>query len=139
MNTGPSSLGDKITLVIDDTRFVLNTSLFTAHPDTMLGMQIPVLRIWDLRSGDFLNPGSGMDKKLGFGSGMNNPDHISESLKKIIFWVKIHKFFDADPRSGIYKIRIRDPGWKKFRSRIQDKRPQHWQIQRFILVSCKFL
>lgn len=34
---GSSSSGDKITLVIDDTRFVLNTSLFTAHPDTMLG------------------------------------------------------------------------------------------------------
>jgi hypothetical protein len=48
LNPGPvSSLGDKITLVIDDTRFVLNTSLFTAHPDTMLGMQIPVLRIRD--------------------------------------------------------------------------------------------
>jgi hypothetical protein len=32
---------------------------------------------------------------------MNNPDHISERLETI-FWVKIHKFFDADP------------GWKKF-------------------------
>jgi hypothetical protein len=27
---------------------------------------------------------------------MNNPDHISESLKTI-FWVKILQFFDADP------------------------------------------
>jgi hypothetical protein len=36
---------------------------------------------------------------------MNNPDHISESLESI-FWVKILKFFDADP------------GWKKFRSKI---------------------
>ncbi len=61
LNPGPaSSLGDKITLVIDDTRFVLNTSLFTAHPDTMLGMQISVLRIRDLRSGAFLNPASGI-------------------------------------------------------------------------------
>jgi hypothetical protein len=62
LNPGPASLGDKITLVIDDTRFVLNTSLFTAHPDTMLGMQIPVLRIWirDPGSGVFLNPGSGI-------------------------------------------------------------------------------
>jgi hypothetical protein len=34
------------------------------------------------------------------GSGMNNLDHISESLERI-FWVKILKFFDADP------------GWKK--------------------------
>jgi hypothetical protein len=38
---------------------------------------------------------------------MNNPDHISESLETI-FWVKILKFFDADP------------GCKKFRSEIQD-------------------
>jgi hypothetical protein len=27
----------------------------------------------------FLTPGSGMGKKSGSGSGMNNPDHISES------------------------------------------------------------
>jgi hypothetical protein len=38
---------------------------------------------------------------------MNNPDHISESLETI-FWVKILKFFDADPGSGMEKIRIRD-------------------------------
>jgi hypothetical protein len=40
---------------------------------------------------------------------MNNTDHISESLETI-FWVKILKFFDADPGSGKEKIRIRDPG-----------------------------
>jgi hypothetical protein len=39
---------------------------------------------------------------------MNNPDHISESLETI-FWVKILKFFDAVPGSGMEKrIRIRD-------------------------------
>jgi hypothetical protein len=38
---------------------------------------------------------------------MNNPDHISESLESI-FWVKILKFFDADPGFGMEKIRIRD-------------------------------
>jgi hypothetical protein len=43
----------------------------------------------------------------GSGSGMNNPDHISEILETI-FWVKILKFFDADPGSGMEKIRIRD-------------------------------
>ncbi len=32
-----------------------------------------------------LDPGSGMGKKSGSGSGMNNPDQVSESLK-IIFW-----------------------------------------------------
>jgi hypothetical protein len=41
---------------------------------------------------------------------MNNPDHISESLETI-FWVKILKFFVADP------------GWKKFGSVIWDKHP----------------
>jgi hypothetical protein len=46
-----------------------------------------------------------MGKKSG--SGMNNPDHISESLETI-FWVKILKFFDADPGSGMEKNRIRD-------------------------------
>ncbi len=41
---------------------------------------------------------------------MNNPDHISESLETIFFWVKIPviKFFDADP------------GWKKFGSGFRD-------------------
>jgi hypothetical protein len=38
---------------------------------------------------------------------MNNPDHISES-SETIFWVKIPKFFDADPGSRMEKIRIRD-------------------------------
>jgi hypothetical protein len=41
------------------------------------------------------------------GSGMNNPDHISESLETI-FWVKILKFIDADPGTWMEKIRIRD-------------------------------
>ncbi len=35
----------------------------------------------DTGSGAFLTPGSGMGKKSGSGAGMNNPDHISESLK----------------------------------------------------------
>ncbi len=52
----------------------------------------------------FFTPGSGMGKKSGSGNGMNNPDHISESLKTI-FWVKILKFFDANPGSGMEKIR----------------------------------
>jgi hypothetical protein len=45
------------------------------------------------------------DTDLGYGSGLNNPDHISESLETT-FGVKILKFFDADP----------DPGWKKIRN-----------------------
>jgi hypothetical protein len=42
------------------------------------------------------------------------------------FWVKILKFFDADPGSGMEKNRTRDPGWKKFRSGINIPDPQHW-------------
>jgi hypothetical protein len=38
---------------------------------------------------------------------MNNPDHISERLK-IIFWVRILKFFDVDPGSKMEKILTRD-------------------------------
>jgi hypothetical protein len=68
---------------------------------------LKVLRIRDPGSGAFLTPGSGMGKKSG--SGMNNPDHISESLETI-FWVKILKFFNEDPGSGMEKIQIRDPG-----------------------------
>jgi hypothetical protein len=51
-----------------------------------------------------------MDKKLGSGSGVNNPDHIFESFKKKLFGLKYLNFFDADP------------GWKKFR--IRDKHPE---------------
>jgi hypothetical protein len=43
----------------------------------------------------------------GAGSGMNNLDHISESLATI-FWIKILKFLDADPGYGMEKNRIRD-------------------------------
>ncbi len=61
----------------------------------------------DPGSGACLASGSGMGKKSGSGSRMNNPDHISESLETI-FWVKILIFFDVDPGSVIEKIRIRD-------------------------------
>jgi hypothetical protein len=46
------------------------------------------------------------------GSGSNKSDHISEILETI-FWVKILKFFDADP------------GWKKFGSGKNIPDPQH--------------
>jgi hypothetical protein len=43
----------------------------------------------------------------GFGSGINIPDHISESLETI-FGLKIVKFFDVDPDPGS-GINIPDP------------------------------
>jgi hypothetical protein len=48
-----------------------------------------------------------MGKKLGFGSGMNNPYHIFRELKKFL-GVNIFKFCDVDPGYGMEKIRIRD-------------------------------
>jgi hypothetical protein len=58
-----------------------------------------------------LDRGSGMGKKSG--SGMNNPDHISESLETFFWGVKI------------LLMRIRDPGWKKFGSWINIPDSQH--------------
>jgi hypothetical protein len=63
-----------------------------------------------------------MGKKSGSGSGVNNPDHISESLETI-FWVKIPKFFGADPGSGIETIQIWNQGWRKLGSGIKNKHP----------------
>jgi hypothetical protein len=37
--------------------------------------------------------------------------------------VKILKFFDEDPGSGMETVRIRDPGWNKVGSGIRDKHP----------------
>jgi hypothetical protein len=74
----------------------------------------------DAGSGAFLTPGSGMGKKSGSGSGINNRDHISESLETI-FGVKIIKFFDLDPGSGIF-LTI-DPGSGVEKNRIWDKHP----------------
>jgi hypothetical protein len=63
------------------------------------------------------NPG--WVKKSRSGSGMNIPDHISESLETI-FWIKILKFFDADPDSGSGTFLTLDPG-----SGINIPDPQH--------------
>jgi hypothetical protein len=51
-----------------------------------------------------------MGQKSGSGSGMNNPNHISDSLETN-FWVRILQFFDAVP------------GWKKFGSETRDEHP----------------
>jgi hypothetical protein len=37
--------------------------------------------------------------------------------------VKILKFFDEDPGSGMETVRIRDPGWNKVGSGIRHKHP----------------
>ncbi len=99
----------------------------------------------DPGSGAFLTPGSGIwdprwveSQHPDPGSGMNNLDPFFKSLETIFicfFWVKILKFFDADPGSGMETGRIRDPGWKKVGSGIGDpgfginiSDPQHWYM-----------
>jgi hypothetical protein len=46
-----------------------------------------------------------MGKKSGSRLGMINPDHIFESLKKKIFWIKILKFFAADPGPPVKNLK----------------------------------
>jgi hypothetical protein len=58
-------------------------------------------RVYVLETQVVNNPGWVNNQDPGFG--MNNPDYISESVGTI-FWVKILKFFEVDPR------------WKKFGS-----------------------
>jgi hypothetical protein len=62
------------------------------------------------------------------GSGMNNPDHIFESLETIFLFflgVKILQFFDEDPGSGMETVRIRDGKKSDPRSGINIPDPQH--------------
>ncbi len=79
-----------------------------------------------------LDPGSGMGKKSGSGFGIRDEQPGSYFLELrnhfcSFFWVKILKSFDADLGSGMGKIRIRDPGWKKVGSGINIPDPQHWK------------
>jgi hypothetical protein len=82
----------------------------------------------DPGSGAVLTPGFGMGKKQdpnpGSGSGMNIPDHISESLETI-FWVKNTLIFyaDQDPGSGIFLTLDPGSGMEKFGPEIRDKHP----------------
>jgi hypothetical protein len=72
--------------------------------------------------------GSGMGRKSASGSGIRDEQpgsYFPEPLNHFFgfFGVKILKFFDADPGSGMETVRIRDPGWKKVGSGIRDKHP----------------
>jgi hypothetical protein len=84
--------------------------------------------------GAFLTPGSGIrdGRKSASGSGIRDEQLGSYFLELRnhfldFFGVKILKFFDEGPGSGIRDgdstVRIRDPGWKKVGSGIRDKHP----------------
>jgi hypothetical protein len=72
-----------------------------------------------------LTPGSGIrdGKKVSIRIRDEQPGSYFRELINHFFGVKILKFFDADPESGIETVRIRDPGWKKVGSGIRDKDP----------------
>jgi hypothetical protein len=93
----------------------------------LIFFSLPVFRIRDPVPFWSLDPGSGMGKQSGSGSGMNNPDHLSESLETI-FWIKILKFFDADPGSGMGKIRIRERKKRDPGSGLNIPDPQHCSL-----------
>ncbi len=65
---------------------------------------------------------------------MSIPDHISESLKTII-WVKILKFFgaDADPNPG--SGNLFDPGYGMEKIRIRDKNPGSATLYNWLFFS----
>jgi hypothetical protein len=46
----------------------------------------------------------------------------------LFFGVKILKFFDEDPGSGMETVGIQDPGWKKVGSGINIPDPPHCSI-----------
>jgi hypothetical protein len=63
-----------------------------------------------------------MGKKSGSGSGMNNPDHIYESLETIFIFLGL-KYLNSLMR--IWDGKYADLGWKKFGSGINIPDPQH--------------
>ncbi len=81
-------------------------------PPAGLRIRDPV-PFWPLHSGSEMGKNQDPDPGPRSGSGMNIPDHISESLETI-FWDKILQFFDADPDLGSEIFVTLDPGWKIF-------------------------
>jgi len=92
------------------------------------------------------DPGSGIGcifdrdgRKSASGSGIRDeqPGSYFLELRNHFFaylGVKILKFFDEDPGSGMETVRIRDPGWKKVGSGIRDKHPGSATLQCFIIL-----
>jgi hypothetical protein len=74
----------------------------------------------DLGSGAFFTPGYRMGKKSGSGSGMNIPDHISESLETFKYLNSLMRIRDGEKK--ILKFFDANPGWKKFISGIWDEK-----------------
>jgi hypothetical protein len=74
--------------------------------------------VWDPGS-EIRDPG--VKKSPAPGSGIR--------IRNTVFGVKILKFFDEDPGSGMETVRFRDPGWKKVGSGIRGKHPGSATLQ----------
>ncbi len=72
------------------------------------------------------DPGTGMGKKSGSGTGIREKQPASYflELRNHIFGLKYLNSLKRvrDPESKIEKVRIRDPGWKKVGSGIRDRK-----------------
>jgi hypothetical protein len=97
--------------IIFITRYEGTTEVIHKHYGTFCGEN----QCCGSGSGAFLTPKSGMGKKSGSGSGINNPDHISDCLKNnfLVNIPYLPVLFDVDPGwkkivSGMKKNRIRD-------------------------------
>jgi hypothetical protein len=99
--------------------------LFSNNLATIFDSNMPVLRI------QIRDPGSGIWCLFGLwiwdpGSGTNNPDIISESLKpffELKYLNLLSQIRHLGWKNSVPGWKNSDPGWKKFGSRIRDKHP----------------
>jgi hypothetical protein len=85
-NTGPILIEERYSIGIKYRILLIHSgSYFLQVLFRNLLYKVLRIRIRDPESGAFLTPGSGMGKKSGSESVMNNPDHISECFE-LIFW-----------------------------------------------------
>ncbi len=92
----------------------------------------------DPGSGAFLTPGSGIrdGKKVSIRIRDEQPGSYFLELRNHFFGflgVKILKFFDADPGSGMETVQIREMEWKKVGSGINIPDPQLCSYQTWLL------
>jgi hypothetical protein len=115
-------------------------SISIADPDPGSGIRClfdPAIRDPGWLESQYPDPGSGRGRKSASGSGIRDEQPGSYFLELrnhffVFFWVKILKFFDADPGSGMENVRIRDPGSGMEKksdpgSGMNIPDPQHWK------------
>jgi hypothetical protein len=111
-------------VIVDNMQFMLGTSTSGggyAGMDrfTLQDSVVQIFRLVGIISGTLYcrvaDPGSGMRKKIWIRIRVEHPRYFfcfCFHVKEQLFGLKILKFFDADPESGIFLIRVKksDPG-----------------------------